>query len=336
MHSWENRLLEMAYQALDNHRTSGPTQRTPHPSLAPAYRYCEQLTYQHSRTFFLASSLLPIQTRRGVRALYAFCRITDDLVDRSPGDAETSLAIWKERSLAPYPEQDDHVALAWSDTRQNYNIPHLFAEQLIHGVSMDLNKIRYKTFDDLVVYCYGVACTVGLMVMHIIGFKSPEAIPYAIRLGVALQLTNILRDVGEDWRAGRVYLPQQELDAFGLSEADLAAGISHPRWREFMRFQVERTRDIYAKAMPGIQLLKSEGRFAIAAAAELYRSILSKIEEHNYDVFHRRAAVSTWGKFQQLPGIWWRCISGDERSLIPILPAYSMQNNRFLNGEDEL
>jgi 15-cis-phytoene synthase len=335
MHTWENRLYQLAYRALEQHHSLEPIQMHQRSLLEPAYAYCEQLTHLHSRTFYLASSLLPPENRRAVRALYAFCRVTDDLVDRAHGDVETSLTSWKKRSLASYPEEDDLVSLAWTDTRQAYNIPHLFAEQLINGVAMDLNKVRYKTFDDLTVYCYGVACTVGLMAMHIIGYRSQEAIPYAIRLGVALQLTNILRDVGEDWRAGRVYLPQQELDAFGLNEGDLATGLNHHRWREFMRFQIERNREIYAKAMPGIRLLKREGRFAIAAAAELYRSILNKIEEQNYDIFYRRAAVSTWGKLRQLPGIWWRSRSGDIRPSKKVTPVHQMLNNIGLTHFEE-
>jgi phytoene synthase len=119
-----------------------------------------------------------------------------------------------------------------------------------------------------------------------------------------LQLTNILRDVGEDWRAGRLYLPQQELAEYGLAEADIAAGRIDDRWRSFMRFQIGRTRQLYAEAMPGIALLDSDGRFAIAAAADLYRRILDDIEIHDYDVFTRRAHLSAWDKLRRLPGIW--------------------------------
>jgi phytoene synthase len=144
------------------------------------------------------------------------------------------------------------------------------------------------------------------MSMHIVGFAGPEAIPYAIKLGVALQLTNILRDVGEDWYSGRVYLPQDELAAFGLSEADLERRTVTDKWRSFMRFQVERNRRLYRESMPGIALLNRDGRFAINAAADLYQGILDDIEAHDYDVFGRRAFVGGWGKVRMLPGIWWR------------------------------
>jgi len=154
-------------------------------------------------------------------------------------------------------------------------------------------------------YAYGVASTVGLMSMRIVGYRSAAAIPYAIKLGVALQLTNILRDVGEDWRAGRVYLPVEELAAFSLAEADLSRGQVDDRWRAFMRFQIERNRRLYAEAWPGIELLNKDGRFAIAAAGELYRRILDDIEAHDYDVFTRRAHVSTLRKLLGLLNLWW-------------------------------
>jgi phytoene synthase len=179
-------------------------------------------------------------------------------------------------------------------------------EQLIEGVRRDLNQKRYATFEELTAYAYGVASTVGLMSMHIIGFSSPAAIPYAIKLGVALQITNILRDVSEDWRMGRLYLPLQELAAYGLSEADVARGQVDRRWRAFMRFQIARVRRLYEEAWPGIALLNKDGRFAIAAAGELYRAILDDIEAHDYDVFSRRAHLSAWRKLGRLPGIWWR------------------------------
>jgi phytoene synthase len=144
------------------------------------------------------------------------------------------------------------------------------------------------------------------MTMYLVGYNGPEAIPYAIRLGVALQLTNILRDVGEDWHNGRIYLPQEEMAAFGLSDADIARGQVTAKWREFMRFQINRTRQLYQEAMPGISLLNRKGRFAIKASADLYQEILGKIELNDYDVFNKRAYMTNTGKVSRLPGIWWR------------------------------
>jgi phytoene synthase len=195
--------------------------------------------------------------------------------------------------------------LAWADTQVRYSIPHGYAQQLINGVSQDFTQSRYTTFGELAEYSYGVASTVGLMAMHITGFAGEDAIPYAIKLGVALQMTNILRDVAEDWARGRIYLPDDELREFGLSDATIADGIVTERWREFMRFQIERVHRLYDEALPGIALLDSDGRFAIGAAAGLYRAILDDIEAHDYDVFTRRAHLSTMGKLSRLPRIWW-------------------------------
>ena len=308
--NWEAQLLTLAHEARESQPTDAHHTHKDAELLQAAYDCAETLTRIHSRTFYLASGLLPHNKRQAARALYAFCRVTDDLVDNGAGDSSAALASWRARSLASHPAQDDLLALAWADARQNYQIPARYAEQLISGVALDMHKTRYASFNELAVYCYGVACTVGLMAMHIIGYRGSEAVPYAIRLGVALQMTNILRDVGEDWRAGRVYLPQDELAAYGISEKDLAAGRIDQRWREFMRFQIERNRRLYAEALPGIALLNRDGQFAIAAAAELYRTILDDIEAHDYDVFNRRSYISTWGKLRRLPGIWRRSFFG--------------------------
>jgi phytoene synthase len=252
----------------------------------------------------MASALLKPDQRRAVRALYAFCRTTDDIVDDHEGDAASLLQTWRERALSWHPPHHDLVAFAWADARGRYGIPQRYAEQLIDGVARDMVQSRYQNFEDLTTYCYGVASTVGLMSMHIIGYEEEEAVRYAIKLGVALQLTNILRDVAEDWRRGRLYLPLDELEAFGLSEADIEAGLVDDRWRAFMKFQIARARRIYEEAWPGIQMLDAGGRFSIAAAATFYRAILDDIEAHDYDVFSRRAHVSAWGKIRRLPAIW--------------------------------
>jgi phytoene synthase len=304
--TWETKLLSFAYEARRPRVGVGFEPLADGKRLEKAYAYCDALTAAHSRSFHLASSLLPGDKRRAMRALYAFCRVSDDIVDHPEGDALRQLASWRRTSLAPRPAGDDLVALAWADTRRRYGIPRRYAEQLLEGVARDLAQKRYQTFPELATYAYGVASTVGLMSMHIVGFSGPEAIRYAIKLGVALQLTNILRDVGEDWRAGRLYLPLQELADFGLTEDDLAAGEVTKSWREFMRFQIERNRHLYREAWPGIALLDPQGRFAVAAAGELYKAILEDIEAHDYDVFSYRAHQGAWGKLSRLPGIWWR------------------------------
>jgi len=308
--SWERRLNGWAVEALESYPDVEPP-AVSRRQLRMAYHHVAELTRRHSRTFALASSLLPPAKRRAVHALYAFCRVSDDLVDAPNADQPRALAHWRTRALAGHPKLDDLVALAWAHTRARYGIPRRYAEQLIEGVGRDLVTSRYATFSELAAYCYGVASTVGLMAMHIIGYAGPEAIPYAVKLGVALQLTNILRDVGEDWRLGRLYLPLDELASYGLGEVDIANGRVTPAWREFMRFQIARNRALYEESLPGITMLHPDGRLAIGSAAELYRAILDDIEEHDYDVFGRRAHVGTWEKVCSLPVIWWRaCIKG--------------------------
>jgi phytoene synthase len=305
--AWENRLLLWAHEALIS-PTIEKQIETEADILDSAYGYCARLTQTNSRTFYMASALLPSHKRRAVHALYAFCRSTDDLVDKIQGSAHTDevFANWRARLSNPYPTANDPVPLAWADAQAGYRIPRGYADQLITGVTRDLTQKRYTTFAELTEYCYGVASTVGLMSMHIIGFESNEALPYAVKLGIALQLTNILRDVGEDWRAGRLYLPLEELAAFGLSESDIQIGQVDDRWRAFMRFQIERVQRLYDEAAPGIALLNADGRFAITAAAELYRAILQDIAAHDYDVFHRRAHLGLWGKLRRLPVIRWK------------------------------
>ncbi len=316
-HPWERILLGLAYEAWHS-ITPAPARPVRDESLLQrAYAHCQEVTAQHSRSFYLASGLLPAPKRQATRALYAFCRVTDDLVDRAEADAEAKLQVWRQHALTWRPPGDDLVAVAWADARARYHIPQRYAEQLIEGVARDLHQTRYETFEDLATYCYGVASTVGLMSMHITGFSGPEAIPYAVKLGVALQLTNILRDVGEDWRAGRVYLPQEDLARFGLSEADVAAGRVDERWRAFMRFQIIRNRRLYTEALPGLARLNRDGRLAIAAAAGLYSAILEDIERHDYDVFTRRAYVSGWDKVRRLPAIWWRSLTASAEVLEP-------------------
>jgi 15-cis-phytoene synthase len=301
--SWESTLLAWAHEALDAREAPRSIEVSP-VTLRSAYRHCEQITKRHSRTFHMASSLLPAEKSRAARALYAFCRVSDDLVDRAGVDPRTALGDWRAKLSGQRLLERDPVALAWADTRLRHRIPECYEQQLLDGVARDLDAARYATFEELAAYCYGVASTVGLMTMHIVGFSGTEAIPYAVKLGVALQLTNILRDVGEDWQAGRLYLPQEELSAFGLEEADVEAGRVDGRWRRFMRFQIERNRRLYAEAAPGIAMLSRDARLAIAAAANLYQAILDDIERHDMDVFTRRAHLSGWQKLRRIPAVW--------------------------------
>jgi phytoene synthase len=303
--NWENQLLDLAGNI-------------PHPSTRPffsywagdavlrrAYRHAEKITAEHSKSFHFASSLLPEEKRSAVRALYAFCRTVDDIVDESVDDAhESKLDYW--RGMVEHASflDNDLIAAAWADTLARYHIPRHYALQLIDGVNRDLTQSRYQTFEELTTYCYGVASTVGLMSMHIIGFASNEAVPYAIKLGVALQMTNILRDVGEDYQNGRLYLPREELAFYGIREQDIAEGRATENWRQFMKFQIERTRQLYEESWHGVKMLEREGQFAIGAASVFYQGILDEIEKNEYDVFTKRASLSGLGKIGKVPALW--------------------------------
>jgi phytoene synthase len=306
--NWESQLLDLAGHV-------------PHPATRPffsywaddaqlhlAYRQAGRITKAHSKSFHLASALLPEEKRSAVRALYAFCRTVDDIVDEVEfnQDRDFELDYWRRIVQTATAPADDLVALAWADTLTRYHIPSHYALQLINGVARDLTQTRYQTFDDLATYCYGVASTVGLMSMYIVGFQNHDAIPYAIKLGVALQMTNILRDVGEDYRNGRLYLPREELAFHGIRESEIANGQVTDRWSQFMRFQIERTRQLYEESWEGIKMLRREGRLAISAASVFYNGILDDIERNRYDVFTRRARLGTFGKISRIPALWWK------------------------------
>jgi len=303
--NWENQLIALAGNI-------------PHPrtrpffsywagdvSLQAAYKLAEKVTAEHSKSFYFASGLLPEERRSAVRALYAFCRTVDDIVDESTDkEREPQLDYW--RGMVEHGSflDNDLIAAAWADTIARYHIPRHYALQLIDGVHRDLTQSRYQTFEELATYCYGVASTVGLMSMYIVGFKSSEAVPYAIKLGVALQMTNILRDIGEDYQNGRLYLPREELAFYGIREQDIAESRITDNWRQFMKFQIERTRHLYEESWTGVKLLEREGQLAIGAASVFYQGILDEIEKNDYDVFTKRANLSATGKVSKIPALW--------------------------------
>lgn len=293
--------LLAALRRVADHREGAPAGLA-QPARAPialqdAYRTCVAITREHSRSFFFSTQLLPPEKRRAIRALYAFCRTSDDLVDTGSADPARALAAWVAQVHAPQAPPDNAVLLAWKDTAARYAIPQSLTDELLAGIAMDLSVHRYATFEDLWLYCYRVASVVGLISMRIIGYQEP-ATSYAVKLGIALQMTNILRDVGEDARRGRVYLPQADLERFGLRDEDILSGLQRPadrasdeRFRRLMRFEIGCANALYREARPGIALLSADGRLATAAAAEIYRGILGKVASNGYDVFTRRAYV---------------------------------------------
>jgi 15-cis-phytoene synthase len=303
--NWENHLLNLAGQIPHPQTRPFFSYWAGDASLQKAYKQAEKITSEHSKSFSFASTLLPEDKRMSVRALYAFCRTVDDIVD-GPCDAKTNdlLDYWRNMVETGSFHADDLVAAAWADTLTRYHIPRHYALQLIDGVARDLIQSRYQTFDELATYCYGVASTVGLMSMHIVGFKTNQAVPFAIKLGVALQMTNILRDVGEDYHNGRLYLPREELTYYGIQEVDIAAGRVTDNWRQFMKFQIDRTRQLYDESWIGVRMLEREGQLSIGAASVFYQGILAEIEKNDYNVFTRRASLSTLAKVSRIPSLW--------------------------------
>ena len=279
--------------------------------LDEAYARCEDITESHSKSFHFSTRFLPADRRRAIRAFYAFCRTADDLVD-VPTIQLSSLEEWRLAARRGSGIQTDPVLLAWADTRERYAVPNRYAEELIDGCEMDLQVNRYETWGELRQYCYLVASTVGLISMRVIGMRGDDARlfdtyePAAIDLGVALQLTNILRDVGEDLRRGRIYLPLEDLRRFDYTEDDLRAHILDDRFRALMRFEIARAHALYERGWAGIPAIKREGRLSVAVAAEVYRGILDDITAHDFDVFTRRARTSTLDKLARLPAIAWR------------------------------
>ncbi len=268
------------------------------------YRDAARATSAGTRSFYFATRFFPRPLARSAHAVYWFCRHTDDLVDEcvTVDDGRRDLEAWArdvESALAG--QQPSHPVLkVFLDTVSRCSIPREYPLELIEGMRMDLEQTRYATFADLRVFCYRVASVVGLMMSHVIGFAAGnrgEVLGRAVDLGIAMQLTNILRDIGEDLDRGRIYLPQEDLDRFGYSEKSFRARLHNPAFETLMRFQAARARAFYEAARPGIGLLAPSGRFAVHIASDVYAGILTRIEASHYDVFNRRAYVPATRKY---------------------------------------
>ena len=278
--------------------------------------HCRRIVRTHARTFWLASRFLPPDKRRAAFALYAFCRVADDLVDlASPQHARDTESI-----LADYRQQLDLALTGHPDgplfrellrAAQEHRVPSHLLHELLDGVARDCAPARYTTWDELALYCQGVASSVGEMCTHVFGVAGDDAtrtraLRHARTLGVAMQLTNVLRDVGEDARAGRCYLPDDDLEQFGLSRADVLSSQTRTdeRWRALMEFEIGRARTLYAQAMPGIVLLAPDARRCAMACAVGYASILGAIEANGFDTFTVRARVGTVARAAALWTAW--------------------------------
>lgn len=261
---------------------------------------CRALTKQHGTSYYLASLFFPADVRDATFVLYAFFRIPDEYVDRPEGTLDQARAQlrayrarWKDALVHG---SDDPVLRAVSVVWKTYGLAEADGDCFLDAMEQDLTIDRYETYEDLRGYMDGSAMAVGRLMTGIIGGEE-GALPYANALGEAMQLTNFLRDIGEDWRdRSRVYLPQEDLRAFGVSDDDIAQGRVTDAFVALMQMEIRRARAVFAYADEGIPLLSKRGRFAVRAARVLYAGILDEIERQGYDVFTKRARVSAWRK----------------------------------------
>jgi phytoene synthase len=265
--------------------------------LEQSYAHCRAVARRRAKNFYYSFLLLPREQRNAMCAIYAFMRYCDDLSDE-PGASREPLERWRAAlDHALTGQYDGHPTLpAFHDTVKRYKIPLEYFHEMIDGVSSDLEPRRIQTFDELYRYCYQVASVVGLTTIHILGFDSPAALRLAEKCGVAFQLTNILRDVREDYRLGRVYLPGKDLERFGVGAADLKADKPTPPFIQLMRFEASRARAYYKDSEPLLAMVHIRSRSSLWALIEIYSSLLTKIEAANYDVLSRRIALSTLEK----------------------------------------
>ena len=288
------------------------------PDLDAAFEACRRETAEWAKTFYLGTLLLPYEKRRAIWAIYVWCRRTDELMDSPEAQARPAeeladrLNRWELKTRDLFKGHvDDELDAVMVDTLEKFPQsiqPYL---DMIEGQRMDLTWTRYPRFEDLRLYCYRVAGTVGLMTQGVMGLDQayssapwsdqPDTSDAAVALGIANQLTNILRDVGEDRGRGRIYLPLEDLEHFGYSEDDLMAGRMNQAWKDLMEFQLRRARQWFDRSEAGVRWLSRDARWPVWTSLRLYRGILDVIERHDYDVFNKRAYVGKLNKFLDLP-----------------------------------
>ena len=276
-------------------------------SLAMAYEECRQVTRREAKNFYFAFLTLPRAQRAAIYVAYTFCRYCDDAVDEE-GSLDRKLAMLAElrgKLSRCYDGQvDDSLFLALADVVEKYAIPQEYFLEILAGVESDLVKDRYASFDELRQYCYQVASAVGLVCLHIFGFQDPRAKQGAVDMGLAMQLTNIARDVKEDLDMGRIYLPQDEIERFGYSEAELMAGTVNPAFVELMRFHCRRAREHFDSGFLLLPYLSPGSRACPAVMGRLYSRVLDRIEDVDYDVLHHRVSLSKMEKVRVTAQTW--------------------------------
>jgi phytoene synthase len=275
--------------------------------LREAYDYCQAVTKREARNFYFAFITLPRRRRRAIYAVYAFARLADDIADGTASDASKAEQLRTLRGDLQAAFDDDPrgpVFIALVDAAREYGVEQALFAQLIDGVEMDLTPRRYRTFDELRGYCYHVASVVGLISIEIFGYRDPRARDAAIDLGLAMQLTNIMRDVREDADAGRVYLPIDELERFGYSEADLTHRVVNDRFVELMRFQAERARGYFDSGSTLLDYLSPRSRACPAVLHGLYSKLLDRMAERGFRVFSERTRLSSAEKLKLTAKLW--------------------------------
>ena len=276
-------------------------------TLTDAYKECRLITRREARNFYYAFLTLPAAKRRAIYAAYAFCRHCDDAVDEvaSLDDKQAALQQLTARLDAAYRGlPDGPVFTALAHTAQTYEIPQSYFQDLIRGVEMDLANNRYRTFEDLRLYCYRVASVVGLICLQIFGYSHPKAREYAVDLGLAMQLTNILRDVQEDLARNRIYLPLEELQRFGYSEQQLKCEVRNNAQRRLIAFQVERAQSLFQSGAKLLPYLSPRSRACPAVLAAIYTRILRRISSNDYNVFGGRISLSGPEKLLVMTTTW--------------------------------
>ncbi len=270
------------------------------PALRASYEACRRLNASHGKTYYLATLLLPAWKRPYVHALYGFARYADEIVDDLAStltDAEKAdwLVGWGEQFVRDVEAggSDHEISRAVVDTVRRWDVPMAYVEAFLHSMRMDLTVTEYATYDDLMEYVYGSAAVIGLEMVPVLEPLVPREVadPYASDLGIAFQLSNFIRDVGEDLQRGRVYLPMEDLAAFGVTREHLEHGVVDGPVRRLLAFEVARTRELYRSAALGVRLLHPTSRPCIETALRLYGGILDEVEKADYDVLSRRVSV---------------------------------------------
>ncbi|MBX3299398.1 MAG: phytoene/squalene synthase family protein [Acidobacteria bacterium] len=276
---------------------------------------CRAITRRYGTSFYFATQFFPREVREGIYAVYAFARIPDEIVD-DPDKTDRELTIaklndWRSRWLRAMDEGESSDAVLNAIVRafKKFDIGVDLGEAFLKSMFMDEEKFRYESYADLEEYMYGSAGVIGLMVTRVVGYSSEAAFDHAIKLGYAFQLTNFLRDIREDHdELGRVYMPQDEMRRFRITDTDLASQERSERFVEFMRFQIERNRRVYREALPGIPMLHWRGRLAVRISYVLYKAILREIERANYNVFAGRVRTNLgqklWLSAKALVGVY--------------------------------